>query len=138
MSAVLKEDRSLDDLRYYLRAWRAWVRSWRAPLGVPSATPIVQLMRPVVAWDSSADQHAQADEIADEVGGHILRAIDAEVESLPTLKRAALRLVYLNEVLPAVFHSGRMSREEVRRLCAEAEVEMVPRLRVRGVVLGGY
>jgi hypothetical protein len=73
-----------------------------------------------------------------EVDSHILRAIDAEVESLPALARAAMRLVYLNEVLPEVFRSRRMSREEAVRLTDKAESDMIPRLRVRGVVLGGY
>jgi hypothetical protein len=131
MSAVLAPlpDHALDDLRHYLRAWRRWVRDWRAPLGYPGAVPFVREMVPVVSggWDTHDE----------EVDSHILRAIDAEVESLPVDQRAAVRLVYLNEVASAVFRSGRMSMETARRLCYEAEVEMVPRLRVRGVVLGG-
>lgn len=79
------------------------------------------------------------DEIEDDdINAIVMRAIDAEVESLPAAKRAAVRLVYLNEEVAAVFRSNRMSMQEARRLCAEAELEMVPRLRVRGVVLGGY
>jgi hypothetical protein len=131
LSAVLApiHDRALDDLRYYLRAWRRWVRDWRAPLGYPTSVPFVREMVPVVSggWDTHDE----------EVDGHILRAIDAEVESLPADQRAAVRLVYLNEVTSAVFRSGRMSMESSRRLCYEAEIRMVPRLRVRGVVLGG-
>lgn len=138
MGAALKMDRSLEDVRYYLWAWRRWISGWRAPLGFPGAIPTARLMVPTVAWDSTDNAGAEADEIADEIGGHILRAVDAEVESLPANKRAAVRLTYLNEALPAVFRSCRMERDEVRRLCAEAEVEMVPKLRIRGVVLGGH
>lgn len=127
--AAMRTDPALDDVRFYLRAWRRWVRQWRAPLGYPTAVPFVHQMLPSVS--SGWDDHDQ------EVETHILRAVDAEVESLPGLKRAAVRLVYLNECLPAVFRSGRMTTAESRRLTNEAEVEMIPRLRVRGVVLGG-
>jgi hypothetical protein len=87
-------------------------------------------MRPSVAWDGT-DQEAETDQ-------WILRAVDAEIESLGSLKRAAVRLVYLREVMPAAFRSGRLSMEEAVRLCNEAEVEMIPGLRKRNVVLGGY
>jgi ABC-type lipopolysaccharide export system ATPase subunit len=73
----------------------------------------------------------------DEIESHILHAIEAVVDSLPGNKRAAVRLVYLREEV-AVFRSLRMSLEEAVRLCNEAEVEMIPKLRARGVVLGGY
>ena len=72
-----------------------------------------------------------------EVESGIMRAVDAVIEALPAPQRAAVRLTYLNETLPAVFASNRHSREEVKHLCREAELEMVPMLRVRGVVLGG-
>ena len=120
---------ALADLRYYLRAWRAWVRAWRAPLGFPSAVAWLRIMPPTPQWGS--------DDTDPEVDAYILRVINSEIENLPAEKRAALRFTYLNEGLPAVFRSGRLSREELRRLCDEAEVEMVPRLRVRGIVLGG-
>lgn len=120
---------ALEDLRYYLRCWRRWIRAWRAPLGYPPTVPWVKVMPPTPAWDS-ADMDQEVDEF-------VLRAIDAEVESLSARGRAAVRLVYLNEVLP-VFRSCRMSEEEAVKLTNEAELEMIPRLRVRGVVLGGH
>ena len=119
---------ALDDLRYYLRAWRSWVRAWRAPLGYPSAVPWLRVIPPTPAWS--------CDDSDPDVDAFILRAINAEVESLPPTKRAAVRLTYLNETLPSVFRGARFDQVEARRLCAEAEVEMIPRLRVRGVVLG--
>ena len=130
MIPMRREDPALEDLRYYLRAWRRWVRSWAAPLGYPSECTFVRHMKPAVAWDGSDQEQ--------EVDGFILRAIDAEIENLNARARAAVRLFYLNETLPAVFSSKRMSPEEARRLTAEAEVEMIPKLRVKGVVLGGY
>ena len=116
--------RSLDELRYYLRAWRSWVRAWRAPLGLPSSVAWLGVMPPTPAWD--------VDDADPNVDSFILRAIDAEIESLPPNKRAALRKYYLNEALS----QHRLPPEELRRLCAEAESEMIPRLRARGVVLG--
>ncbi len=124
-------DCAVDDLRHYLRAWSRWVRAWRAPLGIPSTVAIVSRMIPTVdSWSS----HEDTDET---IEAHILREVDREIERLPPNQRAAVRLTYLNETLPAVFRSARMSQEEVRRLCNLAEAEMVPRLRIRGVVLGG-
>lgn len=130
MLALKREDPALEDLRYYLRAWRRWVRSWSAPLGYPSQCTFVRAMKPTVAWDGS-DQEIEVDQ-------WILRAVDAEIEGLQPRKRASIRLVYLNEVLPAVFRSIRITDGEARRLTTEAECEMIPKLRVRGVVLGGY
>lgn len=132
MSAVLAmmaRDTALDDVRYYLRAWRRWVRDWRAPLGAPSAVTWVDQCLPTVCGDADTDDQ--------QIDVHILRSVNAEVESLPTDMRTAVRLVYLNEIGPSVFRSGRMTMETARRLCARAEEDMVPRLRARGVVLGG-
>ena len=98
-------------------------------MGYPPEAPFVREMRGTPAW-SSEDSDPEID-------AEIMRKINAEVESLSTLKRAAVRLVYLNEVIAAVFNSHRMTNQEARRLCDQAEIEMVPRLRVRGVVLGG-
>lgn len=106
------------------------MRNWSAPLGYPSQCTFVRVMRPSVAWDGSDTEQ--------EVDQWILRAVDTEVEGLPSRQRAAVRLVYLNETGPEVFSSSRMTPGEAHRLTAEAEVEMIPRLRIRGVVLGGY
>ena len=124
-------------MRYYLRAWAWRSRQWRARLGYPPQSPIVRVMRPVVAWSSSEDQSAEADEAYDDIAVFIFDAIDAEVDRLQSLKRAALKLIYLREVDYAVYHHNRMSMQEAKRLAGEAELELVPKLRVRGVVLGG-
>lgn len=111
---------------------------WRPKLGYPPEAPYVRLMRPAVsvgnAEDNYADSYWDSSEEADE---WILKAIDAEVESLDAIKRAAVRMVYLREIGPAVFRLNRISMEEAARLCDLAELEMVPRLRAKGVVLGG-
>lgn len=123
------EDAALQDVRYYLRAWRRWVRAWRTPLGLPSAVPFVGKMIPSV---SAFDEIEQED-----IDALVMRKLDAEVESLPADQRAAVRIVYLNEVMPAVFRSSRWPKDTVYRLCDAAERAMIPGLRARGVVLGG-
>lgn len=114
--------RPVEELQFYLRAWRAWVRAWRAPLGAPSAVSWANVIHGTPAWET--------DDSDPGVDSFILRAVDAEVESLPPNKRAAVRQYYLNEALT------KLSRTEIKALCAEAEIEMIPRLRTRGVVLG--
>lgn len=123
------QDTGLNDLRYYLRAWSRWVRAWRAPLGLPSCVSMVGQMLPSVSgWSHDED-------IDDSINAHVLREIDREIERLPALERAAVKLFYLNEVLPAVFRSNRMTMVQMRELCIRAEREMLPKLIVRGVVL---
>lgn len=135
MSAVLKD--ALADLQHYLRAWAWKSRQWRAKLGYPPQSPFVRVMRPVVAWSSSEDELAESDEAFDKVAGFVFDAIDAEVDRLPAMKRAALKLVYLREVDYAVYRHNRMTMTEAYRHTRDAEVELVPKLRARGVVLGG-
>lgn len=121
-------DPALEDVRFFLRQWRRWVQAWKAPLGLSPAVNWVSCMVPYVSCGET---------ICDEVDSIIMRCVDAAVESLEPSKRAALRIVYLNEIGPAVFRSGRMERGEVRRLCDEAERDLIPMLRRKGVVFGG-
>jgi hypothetical protein len=137
LSAVLKVDYAIADLQHYLRAWAWRARQWKVRLGYPTQAPFVRIMRPVVSWDSTEDQLAQSDEMFDEIAGFIFDAIDAEVDRLPTMKRAALKLAYLREVDYAVYHSNRMTNRDARRIARDVEVELIPRMRARGVVLGG-
>lgn len=138
MAAMLacEVDSAIADLQHYLRAWRWRQKRWDAKLGYPSQCTFVRCMRPVVAWDSTDDPNATMDEAFDSVSTFILDAIDAEVDRLPTPQRAAIRLIYLRETDYAVYRSGRMDLREAARLCSEAEAALVPKLRVRGVVLG--
>jgi len=134
-----RDDAALSDLRYYLLAWRQWLRSWRPALGYPSETPMVRLMRPVVAWGNS-DDGGEFHDLTERVDQHVLRVIDTEVENMRHVKPNwyhALRVVWLREDGPAVWRSNRLSMEDVARLADAAEIELIPRLRAKGVVLGG-
>lgn len=123
-----REDPALDHVRYLLKMWRRWIGGWKAPLGYPSKVPWIRVMPPTPAWDGS--------DMDEEVAGWIMRAVDASVESLHPRQRAAVRLIYLNEVLPAVFRSVRMTQQEAKRLTVEAEYELIHKLKARDVVLG--
>jgi hypothetical protein len=94
-------------------------------------------VNPPVGCGNMDDQLEEPYRYEEEIEDSILRAVDAEVESLPNIKRIAVRLIYLREQGSAVYRSGRLSLEEAYHLCNQAELEMVPRLRVRGVLLGG-
>ena len=135
---VKTEDLAQRDVQYYLRAWRIWTRNWRPQLWWPNQVPLVKIMVPIVSWDSAEDQNAQADAADEQISEYILEAVNCEVEALEVMKCAAVHLVYLNETGPAVYRSGRMSLEKAAQLCDEAEREMIPRLRTKGIILGGY
>ena len=136
MSAVLRESRAIETLQHYLRAWARRCRAWRpSELGYKNKTSIVNLMVPAVAWSSTEDEQAEMDESEDQISSHVMTSLDAEVESLPTMLRAALKLHYLNEMGPDVWRHNRMSKSEVLHLSARAESAMIPGLLRRGVVL---
>ena len=123
--------RALDDVRYYLRAWRWWCIRWRPDLGYPHASPIVTNMLPVVSWDSEEDQRAELDQVDEEVDEQILHKVDQAIELLPVPKRMAVKAVYLRECCL-------MPIKAARRLCNEAEVDLIAMLRRKNVLLGGY
>lgn len=129
MNAPIRCD-GVDDLQHYLRAWSRWTRAWRAPLGYPTQAPFVRAMPATPAWGTEDSDP--------EVDGEIMRHINSVVEGLSNVKNAAVRLIYLRETMAAVFQSTRMPIWQVKTICQEAEVEMVPKLRARGVILGGY
>lgn len=129
---------ALSDLRHFLRCWRRWIRGWRPNLGYPPEVPWLRLIKATTLGIGNADDYA--DEFwaqSEEVDDYILRTVDAVVESLQPLNRAAVRMVYLREIGPAVLRTGRMSMAEASLLCDAAETQMVPALRAKGIVLGG-
>lgn len=134
-----ERDFALEELRHYLTSWRRWERAWKPKLGYPSAWPMASIpSKAAVSCGNMDDALEEPYRYEEAIEGHILKAIHAVVESLPANKRAAVRLIYLREEPgKAVFRSGRMTLEEATRLCNEAEIEMIPKLRARGVLLGG-
>ena len=124
----MTDARDLEDVRYYLRAWRSWCLSWRPHLGYPQSC-LSQLMAPAPAWDSEEDQTAEFDARLAEIGDYVLHRIDQCVDSLPRMQRSCVRFVYLRE-------SCTLSSTEARRICGEAEKQLVPMLRAKNVLVG--
>jgi hypothetical protein len=124
------DKRSLEDVRYYLRAWRRWCLAWRPFFGIRSCLDDLECPP---AWDSDEDQQAEATERDSEISDYILHRVDQCVERLPKRKRLSVRCVYLRE------HCD-IPVKEARRLCDEAEADLVPMLRARNVLVGisGY
>lgn len=123
------ERMALDDLRYYLRQWRRWLRAWRPNLGYPHSANFVSQMIPVVAED---------EDDAEQVDPFIMQSIDAEIANLPKLSQVAVRLVYLREIPGmATITNNRLPLADARKVAESAERELLPKLRKRGVVLGG-
>lgn len=126
---------ALEDVRYYLRAWRYWNKSWRPSLGHDGQISLVRLMRPTVAFAEEGDDAAEVDSAVD---SWIMAAVDAVMADLNGTQRAAINLIYMREKPGlAIVRSGRMTVADAERICQEAELAMIGPLRKKGVVLGG-
>ena len=122
----MTDRRSLEDVRYYLRAWRSWCLAWRPRFGVQSC---LDMLEGPPAWDSDEDQTAEATERDAEIGEYILHRVDQCVDSLPKRKRVCVRHVYLREACDVPVR-------DARRICQEAEHDLVPMLRHSNVLVG--
>ena len=121
----------MKQVQYLLREWRRWKASWWPQNGFPSAVPYVDSMhgsRPMDGYDDpdGDDLRIKAAE---------MRAVDKLVDGLSSPHKAAIGVVYLNEIGPAVWRSAKKPMAEIRALCEEAERLLVPALRKRDVVL---
>ena len=135
VAAQSVEYAALEDVRYYLRAWRYWNRSWRTNLGHKGQSNLVGMMRPQVAYADEGDDAAEVDSAVD---SWIMEAVDAVMAGLSVTQRAAINLVYMKEKPgQTVIHSGRMTVSDAERICQDAEIAMIAPLRKKGVVLGG-
>jgi hypothetical protein len=126
MSAVLNDARDIQTLRYYLRLWVRHERGWRADLGHRHAVNWVGHVMGGVAY---ADEGDEAEEMYGPADRKILTGIITAVEDLPARERAALRLIYLREVGPAVYRNGRLDMKEAGQLCEIAERKILLRVR---------
>ena len=130
-TAEQQEKRSeLQSVQKLLRDWRYWKRGWKPDLGYPHAVPYIHQMRPIFDSYTEGEDYDRIIDTAE------MRAVDAAVEKdLTPPQRAAVLLVYLNEIGPAVFRSNRMPMDQAKRLCYEAELALIPALRRRDVRL---
>lgn len=124
------EWRALRSVQDLLRQWARWDRRWKPKHGYPSAVPYLDNIRPTV------DSYSEGEDYDEEIDAAAMKSIDQALEHDLTRHQAiAIRMTYLNEVGPAVWRSNRVPRAQVRRLCEEAELALIPALRRRHVRL---
>ena len=120
----------LQSVRDLLRDWRRWKRGWWPHLGLPGAVPYFNQMRPTF------DGYTEGDDYDRLIDAATMLAVDQAVEKdLTPSQRMAVKVIYLNEIGPAVWRSNRLPVSQVRRLCEEAELLLVVSLRRRDVRL---
>lgn len=131
MSAVYLTRRAtyLDQVQWLLRAWAAYKRRWRPDNGLPSAVNWIDRVRGAV------DGWCDSDDYDDRIYATEMRHVDEAVKGLSADHQNAIAVVYLNEIGPAVWRSGKRPMNEIRSLCNAAEMVLVPILRRRDVVV---
>lgn len=123
------EAQELRALHQLLLQWVRWRRRWRPHLGYPRAVPYLDGMKPGVSFNTEAEDYDEA------ISRHEMKAIDKAMAQLEPKHRHALQVVYLREEIAAVFRSARMPMTQVRALCSEAEILLIPLLRRQDVRL---
>jgi hypothetical protein len=120
----------VDTVRALLREWTAYRRRWSPDIGYPHAVPWLDEVRGSVdGWTEGADYDLK-------IKANEMRQVDEAVRlELSHDHQHAIFVVYLNEVGPAVWRSARKPMPEIRRLCEEAELRLVPLLRRRDIAL---
>lgn len=125
-----KQRSALDSVRELLRDWRRWKRGWWPNLGFAGAVPYIDQMRPMF------DSYTEGEDYDRLIDASTMLAVDQAVEKdLTPSQRAAVMVIYLNEIGPAVWRSNRVPLSQVWRLCEEAERVLVVALRRRDVRL---
>lgn len=132
-SAVLRLEAVHDPLprvRALLREWVQYRRRWAPHIGLPGAVAWLDQVR------GGVDQWTEGEDYDAKIYANDMRQVDQAINNdLTTEHRHAIFVVYLNEIGPAVWRSGRKSMKDIRVLCDQAEVRLVPILRRRDVVL---
>ena len=100
-------------------------------MGYPKAVPYIHQMRPTF------DSYTEGEDYDRIIDAAEMRAVDAAVEKdLSPQQRAAVNLVYLNEIGPAVWRSNRITKAQTRAFCDQAEAVLPKALKRRNVRLG--
>jgi hypothetical protein len=129
MLAMEQENHELSAVRYWLRQWVAWRRGWAPDNGHRHSVPWLDQIK------GHIDSYAEDDDYDIRIRAHALREVDQAIDrDLSTDHRHAVMVVYLREIGPAVWQSGRKPMHEIRALCQRAELALVPSLRRRNVV----
>ncbi len=122
--------RQLRAVRQLLYQWSRWDRRWSVKLGYPSAVPYVDGIKGTINSYMEGEDYDQVIDTA------TMRSVDKAIQDdLTRAQSIAVRITYLNEIGPAVYRSNRIPREQVKRLCEEAELALIPAFRRRNVKL---
>lgn len=125
MTCAYSAEQQVRDL---LRAWVAYRRRWRPDNGLPSAVCwIDEVMGAIDGWTDGDDYDSR-------IHATEMRHVDEAIRSLSSDHQHALFVIYLGEIGPAVWRSGRKPMGEIRTLCDAAERHLVPLLKRRNVV----
>ena len=128
MSAVLQRLSYIDQVQALLREWTAYRRRWRPDNGFPKAVCWIDEVRGTVdGWTDGADYDAK-------IYAAEMAHIDSAIRSLPMIYQHAIFVVYLNEVGPSVWRSGKKPMAEIKAICIAAEQQLIPVLKARNVV----
>ncbi len=128
MSAVLQRLSYIEQVRDLLRVWTAYRRRWRPDNGFPKAVCWIDEVRGGVdGWTDGADYD-------DRIYATEMSHVDTAVRCLEIPYQHAIFVVYLNEIGPAVWRSGRKPMGEIKLLCNVAEQQLIPILKARNVV----
>lgn len=133
MAMAMPPERSeLQSVRELLRDWFRWKKGWMPDLGAPHAVPYIDGMkgsRPMDGYDDPEGDDAR-------IHAWTMRHVDQAIERELTRPQAmAIRMTYLREAGPAVWRNNRVPHEQVKQLCIEAELALIPLLKRRDVRL---
>ena len=131
MAIRVEEGRNpIGRIRALLREWVDYRRAWAPRIGLPGAVAWLNQVRGGVdGWTEGEDYDRR-------ILANDMRQIDQAINNdLSAEHRHAIFVVYLNELGPAVWRSGRKPMVEIRALCDQAEAKLVGILRRRDVAL---
>lgn len=118
----------LESVRWLLREWVRYRRRWTPQIGYPAA----------VSWIDRVKGHfdgwTEGEDYDNRIHAAQMRHVDQAVRALAVDLQHAINVIYLNEIGPEVWRSGRKPRSEIVRLCEQAELALVPVLRRRDVI----
>lgn len=132
MLAMKTTNSELDSVRYHLRKWVGWKRGWFPYLGAPSSVPYVDSMRgsrPMDGYDDPDGDDAR-------IHAETMRQVDQAIErDITHDQKHGILVVYMREAGPAVWRSNRKPMSEIKRLCWDGELALIPAFRRRNIPL---
>lgn len=130
MGAVLAVNSygAIEQVQYLLTAWVNYRKRWKPDNGLPHAVCWIDEVR------GSIDGWTDGEDYDNRIYATEMRHVDEAIRTLASEYQHAIYVVYLNEIGPAVWRSGKKAMAEIRTLCDVAERQLVPLLKRRNVV----